>query len=453
MANFVPAVIEAAKDAFIGAVESEAATQGREMVDEGINYLKRKKDAIENFIVEEIHDVGDLLNNDINSMQLVKNDYYQSKLNFPVIKHTTKGRNKKRRKAEQQMIAASRTVPMVKEAKAYNLIQKGIYKQSLTRMPYTFWLRKRRRFNRRRGRFRKRRKLVTKRGVKAITSRMQGMSPYQEFTHLSKTYFGDTQFVGNPAVEVPNPTYGNIVRGNIGFWWQSDISSNVHGYTKLDEILASKPTLNAATSNNYKYSIKKFSVTLELHSCVNEMFEATFWWCLCKQNDTDAGLWPKALWKDEYVDRNEDTVNAATDFDKDWTTYPTKYKQFNENWKIMKKYKTTFLPGQTKKLKLKGRSFIYKVADNDDNLQYSHAGMTQVLLYQLKGVPTHQNDGVDQTTDVNLTPAALDVLVTRKHMMARSMLTDGIYSTTNSLPAITSGLSLMPEASATITTV
>lgn len=437
------ALVEYAKDTAGAAILEE----GKDMVDEGLNYLKRKADQVKEFVVDEIHEVGSLMNGGSDSLQLVKNDYYQTTLDKHVTRTKHRTKRVKRGDLPSNIIPASRTLIVpIREAHVHNAVQKGIYPLSYTSMPYTYW--KRRRAWRRRGRrFRKRRKTITKRGAKNIAARVMGMSPYQKFTNISKSYFGDT------SGSAPAPAYGRIVRSELIHFYENQITNTTDGTQKLDSLISSKPGLNTVATNNYKYSFRKIVYNMELHSCVNEMFEATFWWLMATDESDTVNDSPLNLWKAEYVDKNQDLINASTDFDADWTTYPTMYKAFNDQWKIVKKYKTVFNPGQTKKLRLKGMPFIYKNADNPSGSPYIRKGKTMVLLYQLKGVPTHQNASGTQTTDVNLTPAALDVIIVKRFEIARSVYTDGVYAMSNNLPTVTAGVSLMPEASATITTV
>lgn len=108
-----------------------------------------------------------------------------------------------------------------------------------------------------------------------------------------------------------------------------------------------------------------------------------------------------------------------TTFSQAFADYPTQYKEWNDDYKIKGKTKFVLQPGQTKKLNIrfgnctiepKNLTITSPAYDSDTHAVY-YQDITQFIMIQTEGVPTHQNDGEGDSATrqlINRSPTALE---------------------------------------------
>lgn len=301
-------------------------------------------------------------------------------------------------------------------------------------------------YRRRRYKRRRRGKRVTKRGVKALINihAKKGLNRCK-FRRSHGTY------LGNVVGVVPTPVFGNVVRGSA--------EMEFHNYTDIQNDMATAAlqlpvvpygTVGAGKSaiQDRKMCIYRRRVNVMLHNPMNELVRATFWLvCPREGNSTQAVTEWSNQWTTKLV-----TSGTGT-FVTDYTSYPSDYPQWRAMWKIHKKWSTVFQPGQTKRMwfKIPATQSFYPL-DLVDGA--SKPFITYNLMYELKGVPTHQNNAGTQTENVNYSPAALDMCFEYTYCVSLSsgamdLKLNGDFQR----DAVTAGQSLINEGAGQIATV
>lgn len=376
--------------------------------------------------------------------------------------HKWKQRKIRRTNAREDIIIpATPTHPMVTEApieelkdnivdamdiQQANITSIGSLRKSTGSYNMAYPYRRRRRRRRRR----RKKKYATKRGVK------QMMAKYGNVLASGIRYEAQLkQYMGDHSGGIPTPTYGQVVRGELGFYDNSSNESHVgKGYlqTYFDNFTQLAPLTGGAQqpqTDQVQYRVTKARVKMWLHSCMNEDVHANFWLLRTLDNHSNN---PTSRWQTAYESLGPATGDVA--FANNFMTYPTRYKEFTRTFKIVKKWKAKFSPGATRTLNFSLPGFTWN--DAEDNEIAHTAGQTMFLMYELKGVPTHQNDGGDpgtQTFNINYTPAALDCVY---HVTLKGAVSSSNYKTTNSrsqLQTVTAAVSQIPENKTLINTV
>ena len=268
---------------------------------------------------------------------------------------------------------------------------------------------------------------VTRRGVKRmIGEHAQFVDKYTHIQDQGGVYLGYVTG-GN----IPTVRYGYVERGNMIFgskteWeaWATIVNNN-------------SPTKTAGhnESVNYKYRTRRRKYTFLFHNPVNEVVRATFGWIKCKEDGATTHT-PAIVWPLEYAQKVD---VSGTAFDTNFLEYPTKYKIFNDYFEILDKVKVLFQPGQTMKWKTKCRPSILSETDAPDEAH--RQAHTYFLMWELKGVPTHQNGGGTQTNQVSYSPAALDCIYHESLEMARTSAAGDLIHVQSNLPEVTAGKS------------
>lgn len=299
---------------------------------------------------------------------------------------------------------------------------------------------------RRRYKRRRKGKRVTKRGVRAMINihAKKGLNR-MKFRRSHGTY------LGNVVATVPTPVFGNVVRG------ASEMEFHPYSSITADQATAALmlPVVNyggaaqpKSALQDRKMCIFKRRVNAMFHNPMNELVRATFWLvCPREGNNTQ----PDAEWSNQWTTKL--ITSGAGSFVTDYTTFPTDYPQWRAMWRIHKKWTTVFQPGQTKRMwfKIPSTQSFYPLDLVDGN---SKAFITYNLMYELKGVPTHQNNAGTQTENVNYSPAALDMCY--EYTYSVSLSSGAIDLKTRAdfqRDTVTAGQSLINEGAGQIATV
>lgn len=332
--------------------------------------------------------------------------------------------------AYSDAVAARRTIPLVEWYKRPQNVAEAVIYQNMVyyrkRGRSSYGVRGRRRRFKNRYRMNKRRRYCTKKGVKMLINKMAAFD--SKFTKLKVV---DSEYWGYVVAGVPTIRYGYVERGFLAF---SDLAAINAALAVVDANSVAK-TGGYNEANNYRYCFKKFSIKILMHNPITEDVIATFWWCKVK----DSWIYdPVTLWEGEYTQKVDSAISGA--FNRQFSTSPTEYKEWNNYYEIGEKFKTVFKPGETKTMRLDHKGFYHQV--NDSSNENYQVGKTHVLMWQLHGVPSHENTGGAQTDNVTFSPAALDIIYTYNREAARSSSVGKLENTTNNLPSITSGYSL-----------
>lgn len=299
----------------------------------------------------------------------------------------------------------------------------------------------------RRRRFKKK-KYVTKRGVKAMLgAHSKVCAPYNSWSRTLGYNLG-------LAVAVSSGAYGIIYRGVMGGLLSSrddmhtlrDFFEKYRTDTTTDDVGDPTPGIDIG---NYAMHLRKRRYTVEMHNPMNEKVRAKFWLVKCLQ---ETGNTPLTLWTNEYDQAYyDDGVPAnAPDMTKDPITYPTQFKEWNANYKIVKKWQTIFGAGDVAQIKFKLPACTFRGDDfATDPLHIRlNRNITFFFMYELKGVPTHSSTGT--TTNVNWTPAGLDAIMIHSLEGAISAQPSQKTFHTPNAEAITTATSYLPDNNAAI---
>ncbi len=324
-------------------------------------------------------------------------------------------------------IPATKTIAMVDDGYAAHLSN-----YNLSDMPYT-------RSMSRRGKRRRAKSsgYVTKRGVKQMINRYGALAgTYNKHVHSQDVY------LGNSAAGVPTETYGEVYRNSIETLKQADIAALRDGFF---EKLTALPTTGGAgepSLESLALIVKNMRYKFCFHNPMNEMVRATFWWLKTQSPNSVA---PDTLWNNSYIARRIDTTTWAQNFE----TFPTEFDEFNQFYKIMKKTKAIFHPGETKMLYTKARGFRW--VEEDEQTSTYQPPYSYFLLVELKGVPTHQNDNAGtQSTEINYTPVALDCIWNRVIVGGLASTVGSQVDYDNTRGTVSAAVSYLPENVAVI---
>lgn len=334
----------------------------------------------------------------------------------------------------------------------------------------------------RRRRYRKKRKLVTKRGVKNIIANYIPTNRATYAQCFSGFVYGP---FGQRGLNMFPVCAGGVWNNSPGTPYACDLREM---YTCAVQALDS--TAGTITSNfawkNYRYEfmfhnpitygeictvwlIKQIDTEEDLIQVNNNVpptqnatvpFPVTSAW----QDKTYANLTavhgPLKIWKDEWTEVQRVSPVQPINFYQDFTTFPTSYQQWNKKFKILKKVKFYLSPGQTKVWhckvpsgKWESSAHINSIGNNTDVVYYG--GTTCFFMFQLEGLPTHQNGVSNNPFEVNRSCTGMeftgrcyaDVAMTSSQKFRKMQF---IANDTNS---ITAAKSLIPDTATTIATV
>lgn len=193
---------------------------------------------------------------------------------------------------------------------------------------------------------------------------------------------------------------------------------------------------------NFVYHVRKHTMQVLIHNNVPETCEANIWWCLNKQ-DTEED--PLEIWTTEYDQQHPasgplDNTTLTADF----MTFPTEFKEWKTNYHILKKFRTSFAPGETKKLFLKFRNI--KFQRNQAPVVSFIAGMTHHFMIQGKGVPTIQNDSVTvDPTQITRSRVGFDIIFDERMELGGTAQRFGMLGTVLNLGTVTEARSINPS--------
>lgn len=337
-------------------------------------------------------------------------------------------------------------------------------------MPYA----RRRRYGRRKRRFRKR-KYVTKRGVSRLirSSVADGMSKVSWSIHNHGICYGDFNRKGFQVIPFNQlfGTYGDIDR----------IWDTINQYTKT----VPSSAFDAAGKPQSTSQILSMPsmLTFTMHNPMSEVVMANIWWIAPRQDSqvssaiaewwrgstipynpatltydfAHASLGPLYRWFVEYGEY--DSFGAASTFQQDFTSGPTVYRQWNKEFRIIKKYTVSFAPGQTKILRLKMPGFRFNTKDEGVSLGSTSAHMfkySRWLMMETKGVPTHQNSDSTETniSVVGRTRTGLEFVYENKRYIKGVTQLPVLWETKAfGYDTVTAAQALIPETSGTVRSV
>lgn len=268
-------------------------------------------------------------------------------------------------------------------------------------------------------------KYVTRRGVKRMIAERAAYEG--KYTFIGQMF---DIYMGYAPAGVPSIRYGYCERGSFILVTRNTLVAwnNIVDNNTIDKTTGHNET------DNYAYRYKKGKINWIFHNPVNEKVRAKLWWVRCKQN-CSSSFDASVLWTQEYNQKKD--VATAINHENDFMDYPTKYKEFNDYWEIVDKQKVVFAPGQTLTWKTKIR-VPGPVKLQDMTADVNQAGFTYALMWELAGVPTHQNDAGVQTDKVSYSPAALDVIGHISCEGARTTSTGALHNVLNGLGPVTS---------------
>ena len=291
---------------------------------------------------------------------------------------------------------------------------------------------RRRKSRRRRG---KKRKYVTKRGVKAmIANDAMFVGKDQTFTHMNSNFmFGAFNVFATLHMSFLDRTY---------FTSGSEIR------TILGNSSASIPTggIDQPQIDNFRFHIKDSFIKVLIHNNMPEVELFNIWWLVSLQ---DQSATPLTIWSNEYNELHPlsgdlDNNNFAADM----LTYPTQYKQWQKNFRIKKKFSSTFKPGQTKEVTLPFHRIRTALADHP--VETYLAGVTHHLMITIKGMPCFRNDGTmnpppaRDPTMVGRAETGADIIVDSKFTIAVSSQRYDMAGTTLEYDSISVARTLNP---------
>lgn len=223
---------------------------------------------------------------------------------------------------------------------------------------------------------------VTKRGVK----RMIASGDYT--TDFIERYFSNAGNVTSIYGEwggASAHTGGMSTFNNMTFHSSDDITAIASELAPFFTFPTEDAAAGQPDADDRVIRWKDCSVEFMFHNPLSERYEASFWWLECSCDVTDTQT-PITVWEAEYI---KTLPNAATgpDFNRNYVTFPTKHREWREHWRIVKKIKAVFNPGDVKKWRCdlpNGKS-----AANERAANSFINGVTHVLMIQLKGIPHH----------------------------------------------------------------
>jgi len=283
------------------------------------------------------------------------------------------------------------------------------------------------------------RKLATKRGVKAMIGRMANQNGY---IRIYKSYAG--QFGGDY-----NDVARNVQVAHDGVFINAE-SLLVDNYFAF-------PTEGGATqpeAAQRAFTWRKAHIRWQFHNDLTEKYTATFWWILCK-DDIATGNTPLVLWQADHGLSNP-ASGAVIPFVSDFNDYPTRHERFNRHYKILKKVKSVFNPGDTKTWVTKIPSKQKWNAETHDATGY-YRGITCFLMVELKGIPTHNWTAMDaeEITVVTRTKTHIEYVFDyeAEWTMTDSLYLDPQFGTVLDEDEFYEGKSLIPDTEQPIRTV
>lgn len=267
------------------------------------------------------------------------------------------------------------------------------YFESLNKMPYS-----RKRYGRKRRMRRRRGKSLTKRGVKRMIKHandVQGeyLDQYNQFGR---------QLLG---------TFGTVARAQfIPFFQLADLNAILAATQLVYPLPAATAGVGAPQAGNHTLLIKNVNWDILIHSNSNEMQEVSFWYLINQSDSNSVSYNPLTLWSAEYLQKGVNT--EVIPFANNFGTYPTKYSEWNQYWKILKKCKFMLAPGKTVRWRVKGRRISFTPLDEPPHSQLEN--ITTYFMVELKGVPT--NESVGTATNVSRSITGVDITFDLKYM-------------------------------------
>lgn len=269
----------------------------------------------------------------------------------------------------------------------------------------------------------KRRKYATKRSVMALIKRGPSIYFKRGQADMLSQYMGHTNSM---TPTQPNPKFGQKVTGVYTWWTEANITSS-HA-SALARMPAAGPT-GPIPDDKVKLWITKLRHEWDLYNPMSEDVIAKFWLIGLKKDTSET---PRSLWIKEWGQMREVAIsNPPTDaeydaFEKDFFTFPTEFKEWKNYFFIQKKWETLFKPGDNKKLKFKQKPITH-VPNEDDLAGHQYLPYkTYFLMWELRGIPTHQNESnslaTQDVTKLSYSPAALDAVHKRTYFVAASRL-------------------------------
>lgn len=154
-------------------------------------------------------------------------------------------------------------------------------------------------------------------------------------------------------------------------------------------------------------------------------------------------------------------TSKAMKFYEDFTDYPSKYPEWRRKWKIVKKTKFFMNPGETKIWKCKLPSGRFQDVDHsgfsisDSTRPVFFENLTHFFMFMVEGLPTHQNGGTNDPTQVNRCATGLEFTVETRCDVAitPSLKTDIKKTVDNYTEAVTAARSLISSAATVISSV
>lgn len=321
----------------------------------------------------------------------------------------------------------------------------GLPTDSFGKFPLNMYYRKRYGGYKRSKRYKKRRKLVTKRGVKSIIKRDQAFSNWTRVRWNNGFYVGSTYNLMGLAV------YSTFASGS--FISTGDFVKAINATNPATPAVGGNDQPQSDTST---FHMRRVKHALLIHSASNELQMVDIWHIINKDTtSTDPLNFWEATWHD-YLPLTSAGApvyfnETNTPLEADFQTYPTMYKEWNKNFKIMKKVSFVLKPGQTVKWNLKGRGVSYfRYTENAGNYP---APLSQHIMFRTRGVPTHQNDGTamgNDTGEVGRSSTGIDVTIESSAEVARSAQPYPLYLAKSSYGTVTDARTITSAAAQAI---
>lgn len=283
----------------------------------------------------------------------------------------------------------------------------------------------------------KRRKYTTKRGVKSLIA---------NYANQAGSWFKNQYSITQGF----NSDFGLVARGSQYFNTYSDMNGYDTIVANAQGILATGGT-DEPRSGNHRIKVRNNYVETLIHSNINEYQFVNVWLMLSMIGDT--GMGPVTRWATEYGERmpvSTGITGGNCPFPNNFMTYPTEFPQFRREWKIKKKWSFMLAPGQTAKLKYKLKNLTITLNDlvTTENVQ---PGFTSCFMIELKGVPTHQNDGMAQNLDtINRSRTGVDVIHDVRMQLCKVANTYSYLQSTNLRETVAAGQSIVASTPAVL---
>lgn len=310
---------------------------------------------------------------------------------------------------------------------------------------------KRKRSMKRKKRTSKRRKFATKSAVKKMIKDGPSIHFKRGQNDIQSLYLGDIIGVQ------PSPTFGKKFIGIYSWWTSGQLGSSLT--SALARMPAAGPT-NPIPDDKATLWLTKLRHDWDLHNPMTEDVIATFWLI---ETECTTDIDPYDMWVYEWGQMREVAISTPilaaeyTSHAQDFFTYPTEFPEWKRYFRIKKKWKTVFKPGDNKKLIFKHAPIRYVTNENDIDAATFVKGKSYFLMYELRGIPTHQNTGGSLATsnvnNLSYSPGALDCVHKRSYFVAASRLHGKDVRYANNLVVPTGGYTNQVTAQGQITVV